>query len=299
MASLSRKTAVFIVWGGFATLFVGALWHQANVVSGFVALGITAVMGIWFFQEWHRDPKTSHRWDGLYFSLGAGITLWLSHGTPLDPIASASLMGFIAALGFKKAETPLYAGAFLGMSSAFFMTPLTLTVTVFGGGMFYALSAPFFQGLGGKLGFLAWMTAVSAALFLRHPLMGEAPVVSWIGLWILNSGVIVMMAVLVQRASMSSVLASSMMGLALAGAVAVFPSLAVYGTAAFGASFVGMSSTQRLPFNAAILLASSVYTVIFVLLLPYFPGLGGKLGAMAFVSTALTFTTLQKTINTT
>ena len=296
MALSPKKTIVFLLWGGFSTLFVGALWHQNTVYSTLLALSILSVLSVWFLHEWHQEAGLERWYEGLYFSLGAVLTLALHHGTPLNAIAAASLVGVGAALALKPGATAIVAGAYLGMSAAFFMAPWALVLTVLGGGFLYAFTAPFFNGLGGKLGFVAWMTALFSALFLRYPLIGESSEISWLGLWLLSLAFLILTAALVQKASVNNVLASSAIGLGLAVWVALFPQMTVYGAAAYGVTFVGMSRAERLPFNGMVLIAGTVYTVIFYFMMPYFPGLGGKLGAMAFVSTVIT-TTLQRLIN--
>lgn len=293
MALLLRKSSVFFLWGGFSILFVGALWHQSNIYSILLALLVTGLLSLWLYREWDKKAKESRWTDGLFFSLGAVLTLWLYHFTPLDNIAAASLVGGGSTTFLKKFETPLYAGAFLGMSGAFFMAPWPLFFTLFFGAVIYRVSAPYFNGLGGKLGFLAWITALTSAWFLDQPLIAESQEVSIIGLWVLSTIGVFGTAALVQKALLSNVFASSVVGLALAAFVFFFPDLAIYAVAAYGATFVGMSSAERVPFGIVLLVAGTLYTLIFYLMMPYFPGLGGKLGAMAFVSTAMTSTALQ------
>lgn len=293
MALLLRKTGVFLLWGGFSILFVGALWHQNNILSILLALLVTGLLSLWLYREWDKVEKDTRWNEGLFFSLGAALTLWLYHYTPMDNIAAASLVGLGSATFLKKFETPLYAGAFLGMSSAFFMAPIPFLLTLTLGGVIYVFVAPYFNGLGGKLGFLAWMTALISAWFLNQPLIGETQEVSILGLWVLSTIGVIGTAALVQKALLSNVFASSVVGLALAALVFFFPQWAIYAVAAYGATFVGMSSAERIPFGIVLLIAGTLYTLIFYFMMPYFPGLGGKLGAMAFVSTAMTYTALQ------
>lgn len=293
MALLLRKTGVFFLWGGFSILFVGALWHQNNILSILLALLVSGLLSLWFFREWNKVAKESRWTEGLFFSLGAALTLGLYHYTPMDNIAAASLVGLGSTTFLKKFETPLYAGAFLGMSSAFFMAPIPFLFTLALGGAIYVFVAPYFNGLGGKLGFLAWMTALTSARILNQPLIEETVEISLIGLWILSMIGVFLTAALVQKALLSNVLASSVVGLSLAALVFFFPQMGIYAAAAYGATFIGMSSAERIPYGPVLLVAGTFYTLIFYFMMPYFPGLGGKLGAMAFVSTAMTYTLLQ------
>lgn len=293
MALLFRKTGVFFLWGGFSILFVGALGHRSNLFSTLLALLVTGLLSLWFYLEWNKGAEKSRWTDGLFFILGAALTLGLYHFTSLDSIAAASFVGLGSTIALKKVETPLYAGAFLGMSSAFFMAPIPFLLTLALGGVIYGFVAPYFNGLGGKLGFLAWMTALISARILNQPLMEETVEISLIGLWIISMIGVFLTAALVQKALLSNVLASSAVGLSLAAFVFLFPQMWIYAAAAYGATFIGMSSAERIPYGLVLLVAGTFYTLIFYFMMPYFPGLGGKLGAMAFVSTAMTYTLLQ------
>ncbi len=84
-----------------------------------------------------------------------------------------------------------------------------------------------------------------------------------------------------------AVIASAVVG--LAGGM-LFPK---YGAAIYCGSFVGMSAKAILPDASALLLASSVAGVVFVMSENTLNGIGGKLGTIAFIGSVVTGTALQ------
>lgn len=59
-------------------------------------------------------------------------------------------------------------------------------------------------------------------------------------------------------------------------------------TAFFGATFVGMSDQSRLGWKR-VFAASLIFALIFIFLIPLAKGIGGGLGAAAFVSSAIAY----------
>jgi len=67
-----------------------------------------------------------------------------------------------------------------------------------------------------------------------------------------------------------------------------------FSTAAYTGAFVGMSSDLLLLTHTEVLLASLVSGIVFYLTKPVFPGVGGKLGTIALIGTALISLSLQR-----
>ncbi|WP_137285200.1 hypothetical protein [Halorussus salinisoli] len=92
------------------------------------------------------------------------------------------------------------------------------------------------------------------------------------------------------HAGLGPVVASAFVGLVAGLGFPAIPSgsgetLAVV---AFCASFVGMSSTERLGGEGRVALAGAVCGLVFLAVAAAFPGAGGKLGTIAFVSCVTT-----------
>ncbi|WP_374000266.1 hypothetical protein [Bdellovibrio bacteriovorus] len=92
---------------------------------------------------------------------------------------------------------------------------------------------------------------------------------------------------LVHRARVSTVRASSGVSLIFSLLVSLLPVPFVGALQAsfFGATFVGMTDSSRMGWKR-VLLASLLFGLIFVFLVPLAKGIGGGLGAAAFVSSS-------------
>ena len=90
---------------------------------------------------------------------------------------------------------------------------------------------------------------------------------------------------------MGAIRASSGLTLVSIGLLTLLPPEMIetdmYANLVFGASFVGMSSPKTWTI-AKICMAGLVYSVYFLVLAPYFPGHGGTLGMLAFISCVAT-----------
>jgi hypothetical protein len=96
---------------------------------------------------------------------------------------------------------------------------------------------------------------------------------------------------LIHKRHMPTVRASS--GPALMFALLVgtlnIPFVGALQAAFFGATFVGMTDKSRLGWKR-VFLASVIFGLIFTFLIPFAKGIGGGLGAAAFVSSAVVYT---------
>lgn len=103
---------------------------------------------------------------------------------------------------------------------------------------------------------------------------------------------------LVLRLNQSTVRASALAALTFATLCLAFdpPHSQVLQLAFFGATFVGMSDRSRLGVKR-VFAASLIYALIFIFLLPFAKGLGGGLGASAFLSCTLVHFLTKPLIN--
>ena len=86
----------------------------------------------------------------------------------------------------------------------------------------------------------------------------------------------------VRASSASTLIFSLLIGLSN------IPFVAVLQAAFFGATFVGMTDKARLGWKR-VFVASLIFGVIFIFLIPLAQGIGGGLGAAAFVSSAAAY----------
>lgn len=231
----------------------------------------------------------------IFLSVLAGslITYFLNHDLALGAVMASSIIGISASILLKKYQVPIYCGSFAGMVSSTVISsyPGIIIVGIFAG-ILFILSKDVFKGFGGKLGATAFFgTAVSAVLFgTITSTMSSAEIAMNYQLVIYFFIGAVGTFLLRDRLKLSVVLCSAMLGLL----GAVFLPL-IYGEAGallavgmFCGTFVGMSSIERLYSLKGVMFASILGAVVFSYTQPYFIGLGGKLGLIAFGSAIAT-----------
>lgn len=227
-------------------------------------------------------------------TVSASVTYLLSVHAGLGPVVAAALVGVVAGLGLPDLDTAAYCGSFVGMASPAVFTsvgPVALAGLI--AGIAFVAASGTFTGFGGKLGTLALFGCLTAG-FLTGVHSDVAPVPHW-GDILLTVPVAVAGAistgVLSVRWGLGDVLGSALVGL-VAGLLlpVVLPGVGGRAaTVAFCASFVGMSSTDRLEGVVDVGLAGALCGIVFVAVAPAFVGAGGKLGTTAFVSCVTLF----------
>ncbi|MFO7635883.1 MAG: hypothetical protein R6W96_01080 [Clostridia bacterium] len=218
---------------------------------------------------------------------GAVITYGISIYGGLGPVVASGLIGVAAAILLPRHAVAIFCGSFAGMSSNLLLPPGSLFLAGVISGIVYILARNVLVGFGGKLGTIAFTGCVIAALATGRTITGIA-VAGWEeGLLLVLFSVLGGVATysMAVRLKMSSVLASGLVGV-FAGVVLplVFPetgnSLAVM---VFCASFMGMSSPERMRNEIFIALAGIFAGLAFIYSAPW-QGAGGKLGTIAFGS---------------
>lgn len=259
------------------------------------ALALTG--GIAVALEWGRLrdwSATAFPWrDGLADAAavvgGAVLTHAAAVHLGLGPVLGSALVGLLAGVVAPRVDAAAYCGSFVGMaSSALFPGVGYLVAAGALTGAGYVATRRVFAGYGGKLGTLALFgCATTAALSAAD--YGAATPLPWADarLVVPVAAVAAVATVLLnRRLGLGAVVGSALVGV-VAGVAFPVVAPAVGGTlaaAAYCASFVGMSSTERLPEPAHFALAGAVSGVVFVAATAALPGAGGKLGTVAFVS---------------
>ncbi|SDB83277.1 hypothetical protein SAMN05421734_101294 [Pelagirhabdus alkalitolerans] len=221
--------------------------------------------------------------------IGASVTYLLHNALPLNAVIAAAFVGMVSAVFFKKQATPLYCGAFVGMScSTFLPTLFCIFIAGIVSACLYQSSRTFLNGYGGKLGAIALVGTFVSSIAMGHPLQ-QAPLNDW------NQGIILIIYAIVASTltfrlhnycSVSPVFASSFVSFAGTLLILLFnPSnndliLLVM----MAGTFAGMTSLNRLPSTKYLVLTGLAVGILFMFSQPYFDLAGGKLGLIAFMA---------------
>lgn len=215
------------------------------------------------------------------------ITFFLNHSTELGSVVASTLVGLVGAIILPKHEIPIYCGSFVGMSAMNILgsLPAVLLSSAIAG-LLLAGTQGLYTGFGGKLGACAFLGTTVGTLVTNqfiwvdstivgtfHPLIPVFFIAGTIGtLWIQNT---------IKR---SAVISSAIIGIA-GGLILppIFPDNGLlYATVLYCGTFIGMSSLNKLKRYRYATLAGLVCSLAYFYATPFFPGKGGKLGALAF-----------------
>lgn len=221
--------------------------------------------------------------------LGGVVTFFIATQLQLNAVLVSGFVGLLGSIFIKKYEIPIYTGSFAGMASILIFDNLgwMFISSVFTGLLFIS-SQEVFNGFGGKLGatafFGTFVTAILAKSYQDTYLQMEI-LVQWeiIIFFILGAVVTNQLHLITKK---STVFTSGILGV-LAGIFLpiIYPDNGLNLAAAlFSGAFLGMTKVERFEKSIYFLFASIIGGIIFIYSQPYFNGLGGKLGSIAFVS---------------
>lgn len=232
---------------------------------------------------------------------GGLFTFVVGNYLGINAVIMAGFVGVIANLFFKEYQVPIYCGSFAGMASALIFTNVTLIfVSTLFTGILFILSQEILKGFGGKLGATAFFgTFITVVLYGKYH---ETLVDTQVSIQIEIIVCFVIGAILAHQLHLitgkSTVLTSGISGV-LAGILLpiIFKANGLTLAAAlFSGAFLGMTGEERFKKTSYFLVASIIGGIIFIYSQPYFNGLGGKLGAIAFIS-SLTMTQVKIAIS--
>lgn len=301
-----------------ATLFITSLlssMRTGHYIMSVFKLIIIAFLLYEIFIEWFiyhkpkkdklklRTFKISDAYILLSVFAATLFTYILNHDFSLGAVVASSLIGLIGAILFKKYAVPIYCGSFAGMVSSLLIHDpyLVILVGLFTGTL-YVLGSETFKGFGGKLGATAYFGTLLASLvygtfdqtMTDHFVVIDYEVfiifiIGALGTYLIND-----------KLKTGAVIASSIIGIT-GGLILpnVFSSGTALAVALFCGTFIGMSTTTKLTSRVSVIQASVIGTIIYLYTTPYFAGLGGKLGLIAFGSTIATagFYNLRSNLN--
>lgn len=227
--------------------------------------------------------------DVFAVAAAAGLTYVLSVHAGFGPVLASALVGVAAGLGVPDIDTAAYCGSFVGMTSpAVFPSVKLVFAAGLVSGLAFVAAKGSFAGFGGKLGTLALFGCATTGLLFGIDYATTAGVQwSHAALTVPVAAVAATVtAVLSVRCELGAVLGSALVGLAAGVALpVVVPEVGgLLASVAFCASFVGMSTRERLGRTAWIGLAGALCGLVFIAVAPAFVGAGGKLGTTAFLS---------------
>ena len=218
--------------------------------------------------------------------LGTLFSYLLNHNFSLGAVVASSLIGLVGGLLLPKFAVPIYCGSFAGMVSSLLVAAIlpVMTIGLFAG-LLFVIGSETFKGFGGKLGATAYFATLLASIFFdtfSDTMTGGSIelqydvfivfIIGSLGTYFINS-----------RYKISGVVASSLLGITFGLILPnIFDNGRSLAVALFCGTFIGMSTATKLTTRVSVLIASIIGTIIFLYTTPYFAGLGGKLGLIAF-----------------
>jgi hypothetical protein len=273
------------------------LGEPVPLLLAYALLGLPVLAG--FLHHGDHGPSGSpHPRPVLLAAAGAVAVLALSRTHLSSAVLAAALVGSGGGLlehlsrgrgPMRDGAAPLYCGAFAGMTSELVLRhPGWVLLAGVLAGLLLTLLGNSWQGIGGKLGSIAFLSvAATSTLAAAFGDLGAGAPLDRLSH--LEQGLLIGIALLSPlvthalsyRWGFGAVLGSALPSLAV-GLLVPLPLAAVW----LGASFVGMTAPDRLPGHPQLsLLAMGLLFGLFGLgFEPHLAGIGGDLGATAAVS---------------
>lgn len=229
-------------------------------------------------------------------------TYGFTHFLGINNILASSIIGLFFAFLMGPYSVLGFTGSFIGMSSQGILGFHGLMLACLLTFLLWLFSELLFTGIGGKLGTMAFVGTFSTAIFLpntfskiNHDLFFDfhfhlnhhtlliiiiSCFLAWLTSWLSH-----------EIYKSNAIKGSSSVGLiigilsSLTELYSPYPIAAIF----YGATFAGMSSIHH--FNLKrfwVALSGGLTAVVLLLTLPYWNGLGGKLGLSAFLSVLIT-----------
>ncbi|MDD5683699.1 MAG: hypothetical protein PHO82_10265, partial [Mesotoga sp.] len=207
----------------------------------------------------------------------------------LGAIIAASLVGLVGAAVVKEYAVEVYCGAFVGMVSPDVLHDFGHIVIAGAiAGTVFFLTRDVFKGYGGKLGTIAFSSWILVSTSSRCRLLDVLVEFRHFGISIMlfSIGAAVLTYSLSIRLKNGPVFASSLVSLLGGLLLPAFgaENAAVMAAVVMAASFVGMSSGEKLKSEASVLFSGLIMGIMFIYSANHFGGAGGKLGTLAFGS---------------
>lgn len=224
-------------------------------------------------------------WEIPLLMGGVFATYSLVHFADVPVVLASCVVGLIGHFFIKEFETSIYCGSFAGMVSVALFNFSEVFVLSLVCAFIYIFTKPIFKGYGGKLGTIAFVSSL-----IVHSIFKDQFLVIDLDL---HTGLLLITTVLgvfttyylQHKFYQTAVFASAMTSFVFAVVfIYLIPSHIDYVIVFFAASFIGMSSKERIPNLLAVIISGLVLGFVFDVFIELFNGLGGKLGLTAMIS---------------
>jgi len=268
------------------------LAYQDWMVVFYLLLVFPLVIGLKKILDQEKTFSKSyqfHPYESISVASGVILTYLLAHQLDISAVIASSFVGLLGYYLLRKYSVAIYCGSFAGMVSSFlFSYGEVFLIAVFCAFVFI-ISKPVMKGMGGKLGTTAFIATILVATFFSKDMIIVSNELNFIRLAIVSlaGGILTygLQHYFKQTAVFSSALLSLLFALIMIYLVKDYVTCTVV---FFSASFIGMSSKDRLPKFNAVIIASIIHAFLFHVYYVHYNGLGGKLGLMALTSVVMT-----------
>jgi len=298
---LSKDKSVIWVWLGFAILTLFPMYSLVKaMINDFSILDFTIIMIIIVLFVYgsikHGKSLLSKEYlkpdflDFFFTVISVVITYIISKELNISVVISSAIIGLLGFIFLRKYQMMIYCGSFAGMVSSQLFGYSEVLVLALVCGLVYLLTKNVFNGFGGKLGSIAFVSSlVKANVFNISPLIASGGY-NYLVLVLVGLIGVLLTFYLVNNKNISSVLASAGPSLIISVfLIYILRQYSLYAFVYFAASFLGMSSKEVLKNYFQVVLGALMLGLIYYLLHHCFNGYGGKLGLMAFISSVSIF----------
>lgn len=264
--------------------------HWIMILYGLLLLPFIYGLSIIFKEEARNKLKYSvDLLDGLAAGAGVILTYVLSRELGFGPVLASSFIGLAGFILLKKYSLAIYCGSFAGMVSSYMFAFFEVLVIVAICGLLFALLKHVFKGMGGKLGTIAFISTIFSALVLQKDTLISINDLNILRLIIISLAGVIIPFFIQHKLKQSAVIASALPSFVFAIImIYIFKEHITCTLVFFSASFIGMSSKDRLPSIVNLVIAALIHAFLFHIYYEYYHGLGGKLGLMALTTMTMT-----------
>jgi hypothetical protein len=250
------------------------------------------LIGLWKILIEESQRKETYPLDLLdlqFAGLGSALTIFLSHELGIYPVIASSAVGIVGYLIIKKYAIAIYCGSFAGMISSELLLTYEVLLIALICGLVVLLLKPVFRGVGGKLGTMAFISTFLFAIVTQKDFLIANNDLNFLRLVIISLLGTLISFYTQHLFKQSSIIASALPSLVFALVmIYLIKDYTACAVVFFSASFIGMSSKERLKNLYLVLLAGIIHALMFYVYFEHYNGLGGKLGLMALSSVLIT-----------
>ena len=227
----------------------------------------------------------------IFVLLGFVLTFGLHYYLDIPQIPASAMTGLLGYVFLKKYEKEVYCGSFAGMFSLIAVGPIFVLLMIFILPIVYVFSKSVFNGLGGKLGTIAFVAGSIAVGFLKDYQVISTVTVPEVSIPIVMGTALITIVILYMikvKFDLSGVFLSAGFSLLAFLILRFIPEGLNYLPVVFVASFIIMSDQVRMKTPSFLVIAPIVMSLIYILTTSVYTGIGGKAGLTAFLAVLIT-----------